>query len=213
LIGAVPTLAPSLWSRLVGVGHEEQPLSLVRSADACSRQIRRCAGVASSFQVSEYKIEPRPAKFARNLLSKDDCRATLRDEMEPHGPEMAFVVESATAPGIAEPLAGARAGPHVGVVGDASEPEREAPSGDAGEEMPLPQSSNVSWSQIGDASLIDNSRRDVAGCDQAAQPSHRERIDLVVQRGHSPASLPSRISRSRLRIPVSPQSSARSALI
>lgn len=69
-----------LPSEANGVGHEEQSLPLVRSADARSAQIRRPDGVTASFQVSENKVEPLEAKLARNLLSKDDWRATLADE-------------------------------------------------------------------------------------------------------------------------------------
>jgi hypothetical protein len=65
-------LPPSFQSRVVGVGHEPQPLPDVRRADARSAQIRRPDGVALSFQVSLNKVEPPKAVFACNLLAKDD---------------------------------------------------------------------------------------------------------------------------------------------
>jgi hypothetical protein len=54
---------PSFQSRVVGVGHPNKPeaLSDVRRADARSAQISRPAGVARSFQVSLYKVEPTEA--------------------------------------------------------------------------------------------------------------------------------------------------------
>jgi hypothetical protein len=50
-------------------------------ADARSAEINRPAGVARSFQVSLYKVEPAEAVLARNLLAKDDWRAALADEV------------------------------------------------------------------------------------------------------------------------------------
>jgi len=64
-----------------GVGHPIQPVSDVRSTDARRRKRDRPDGVIQGFQVSLYKVEPRICVLARNLLSKDDCRAALRDEM------------------------------------------------------------------------------------------------------------------------------------
>jgi hypothetical protein len=58
-----------------------EALSDMRRAEARSAGIRRPAGVARSFQVSLYKVEPTEAVFARNLLAKDDWRATLVDEV------------------------------------------------------------------------------------------------------------------------------------
>jgi hypothetical protein len=44
----------------------------MRRTDAASRQNGRPNGVAESFQVSENKVEPRPAVRSRNLLPNDD---------------------------------------------------------------------------------------------------------------------------------------------
>jgi hypothetical protein len=55
-------------------------LSDVGRADARSAGIDRPDGVARSFHVSLYKVEPSEAVFARNLLAKDDWRAALLNE-------------------------------------------------------------------------------------------------------------------------------------
>jgi hypothetical protein len=53
----------------------------MRRAEARSAGIDRPAGVARSFHVSLYKVEPSKSVFARNLLAKDDWRAALADEV------------------------------------------------------------------------------------------------------------------------------------
>jgi hypothetical protein len=58
----------------------------MRRTDARSAQICRPDGVALAFQVSVNKVEPSEAVLARNLLSKDDERLALLDEMEPVRP-------------------------------------------------------------------------------------------------------------------------------
>jgi hypothetical protein len=70
----------------VGVGHPKQSLSDMRSAEARSAQIDRPAGVARCFQVSLYKVDPSKSVFTRNLLTKDDTRSTLADEVEKRWP-------------------------------------------------------------------------------------------------------------------------------
>jgi hypothetical protein len=51
---------PDLKSRICGVGqpNKPEPLSDMRRADARSAQISRPDGVARSFHVSAYKVEP-----------------------------------------------------------------------------------------------------------------------------------------------------------
>jgi hypothetical protein len=63
----------------------------MRRADARSAQICRPDGVARGFHVSAYKVEPTEAVLARNLLSKDDCRLALADEVVPMRPEVPLV--------------------------------------------------------------------------------------------------------------------------
>jgi hypothetical protein len=73
------------------VCHPVQSLSDVRRADAVCAQYRRPAGVAFSFQVSLYSIEPPLPNRSFNLLTKDCVRAALADEIEEDGPEMTGV--------------------------------------------------------------------------------------------------------------------------
>lgn len=58
----------------------------MRSGDATSRKIGRRAGVVDGFQVIANTVEPFESSTLGNLLSKDDCRATLLDEMEERRP-------------------------------------------------------------------------------------------------------------------------------
>jgi hypothetical protein len=76
-------LRVSDWS---GVGHPVESLSDMRRTEARSAEIERPAGVVLAFQVSENKVDPSEAVFARNLLSKDDIRAAFADEMEERRP-------------------------------------------------------------------------------------------------------------------------------
>ena len=70
-----------LTSFTFGVGHPVEALSDVRGTDARSAQINSPCGVARSFQVSLYKVEPLKAVFACNLFTKDDWRAALLNEV------------------------------------------------------------------------------------------------------------------------------------
>lgn len=64
------------------VSNPPEPLPLVRGADASSRQIGGCEGIANSRQVSAYAGEPFLPKRARNLLSKERLRLTHFDKAE-----------------------------------------------------------------------------------------------------------------------------------
>jgi hypothetical protein len=167
-------------SRAAGVGHEVQPLSGVRRTDARSAQIRRPDGVTASFQISENNVEPPEAILARNLLSKDDWRATLCDECEPCWPKMSRVANSFPLARVAERLAGAGSSPDVGVIGDAGEAEGVGPPTDSGEEVPLSRPSDICGAEIGDGTAVDLSWGDVVMGDEALQPSGCEGVVLVV---------------------------------
>jgi hypothetical protein len=58
----------------------------VRRTDARRRERDSPEGVAQGFQVSVYKVDPRLNSFCRNLLSNDDWRAALGDEVVEGGP-------------------------------------------------------------------------------------------------------------------------------
>jgi len=167
----------------VGVGHEPSSVPLVRRADA--RGLDRLAphGVAQGFQITSHSGEP--CSRSRNLLSKDDWRASLRDEAAELGPEVALVVEAALLTGNTERLAGTRAGPDGLIVRPSGKSKGVGPAADAGEEVALSESSKVCRRDVGDASLIDHPIRDVAGSNQVPQPCRRVGVDFVVVRGHS----------------------------
>jgi hypothetical protein len=121
----------------VGNGHEVEPLPDVRSTDARRAQIGRCAGVTRTFQVSENSVEPSEAIRARNLLSKDDARAALRDELVPLGPEMTLVDIASLSACARKRLAGAAPRPDRLIVGPSGRAECVRPDTDAGEEVGL----------------------------------------------------------------------------
>lgn len=152
----------------------------MRRPEARSAGISRPAGVALSFHVSVYKVEPAKSVLARNLLAKDNDRAADLDEIEERGPEMALVVESASRASSAERLARTTSGPYFAVVGPAGGSQSVAPHSNAGEEMALSISSKVSWLYLFDASFIDVSGRYRALLDELSQPRGRLRVDLVV---------------------------------
>ncbi len=122
-----------------GVGHGApvKALSEMRRTDPRSAQIGGPDGISQTFQVKAYSGEPVEARAARNLLSKDDCRAALRNEAPHLWPEVALVGGAPALSGDAERLAGAGSGPDQGLVRDAGESEGKGPSADAGEEVNL----------------------------------------------------------------------------
>jgi hypothetical protein len=76
----------SFQSRTVGVTHPVRSVADVRRTDARSRERHAPEGVTHAFQVSVYKVDPSIDSLARNLLSKDDWRPALRDEVLPGRP-------------------------------------------------------------------------------------------------------------------------------
>jgi hypothetical protein len=109
----------------------------VRRTDARSAQIGGPDSISQCFQVSSYSGEPRPSKFARNLLSKDDWRTALADEPQELGPQVPLVSLSLLLPGCAERLAGTTSGPNRPIIGPSCESKRKRPSPDPGEEVAL----------------------------------------------------------------------------
>ena len=69
-----------------GVGQPVESVADVRSPDARRRKRHRPDGVTQSFQVILNKVDPSVCVLARNLLSKDDLRLALFDEMEERWP-------------------------------------------------------------------------------------------------------------------------------
>lgn len=157
----------------------------MRRAEARSAGIDRPDGVVRSFQVSVYKVEPSEAVLACNLLAKDDVRATLRDETEEVGPEVAGVVEASALAGGAERLTWTRAGPNRTLVTPPGAAERVAPDANPGEEVTLGIASEVIGAHVLDAAVVHVAWRDVSGLDEFAQPRRRERIYLIVICAHA----------------------------
>jgi hypothetical protein len=58
----------------------------VRRTDARRRERDTPEGVTQGFHISVYKVDPIIDSFARNLLSKDDCRLADFDEVVEGGP-------------------------------------------------------------------------------------------------------------------------------
>lgn len=172
-----PSLAP-------GLGHEPQALADVRSTDARSRDTGRCEGVADSFHVILNKVEPAVPNRCFNLLTKDDRRAALLDEVKPEGPQVPLVVEPTTHACHAERLARAGTCPNRRAIQPPRPSEGVTPHADAGEEMALRESGKVVGANIKDAPFIYFTGRDMPGCNQVAQPLGRVGVNLVVIGGH-----------------------------
>ena len=130
----IPGSVPSVSA---GVGDEPEPLSDVGTARARSAQIRRRDGKTHSFQVSEYSVEPRPSKRARNLLSKDNWRPAGDNESIPIGPQVPLIRMSLLLACHRERLARATACPDWPLVRPPRPPQGQRPAPDPGEEVVL----------------------------------------------------------------------------
>ena len=188
LVGTFGHSDPSFQSRAVGVGHPPGTIPDVRAAEARSRKRDKPEGVTHAFQVSLYKIEPNASWSARNLLSNDNWRLALLDEMEESGPQVPLVSKPFSFACRAERLARTRSRPDRAIIGPSGFSEGVGPDTDPGEEVALSVSRKFIWPYIADIPFIDMARRDVAGRNQFAQPRRGEWIDLVVVGAHSPHS-------------------------
>jgi hypothetical protein len=83
----------------------------MRRADARSAQIAGPDFISQCFQVSSYSREPNAAILACNLLSKDNWRLALFNEISSVRPEMAFIVNSFSFTGDRKWLTGKGSGP------------------------------------------------------------------------------------------------------
>jgi hypothetical protein len=163
-----------------GVGHPIKPVPDVRSTDARRRERHRPEGVAHSFQVILYKVEPRPDIVARNLLSNDDWRAALADEMMEVRPQVPLVIKPSSFACRAERLARTGTGPNRSVVWPAGAAKGEAPDTDASEEVALAEATQVVWVNVLDASLVDDTCRNVPGGDEVSEPLGGVWVDFIV---------------------------------
>jgi len=149
-------------------------------ADARSAEINRPAGVARSFQVSLYKVEPTEAVLARNLLAKDDWRAADRNEVVESRPKVPLVSKPCAFACRAERLARARSGPNGPLVIPPGLAEGVGPDTDPGKEMALCVGANVIRRHVLYAALVHVAVRDVTLCDQFPQPGRCLGVELVV---------------------------------
>jgi hypothetical protein len=155
----------------------------VRGAEARSAQISRPEGVARSFHVSLYKVEPVEAVIACNLFAKDDWRRALADEVVECGPKMPLVSKPFSFACRAERLTGAASCPHGPVVVPSGKSQAIGPDADSGEEMALGVAAEVGGLEVSDVIFDHVSRCDGVSLDEFAQPRGRERVDLVVEDG------------------------------
>jgi hypothetical protein len=109
----------------------------VRRTDARRRERDRPEGVTHDFHVIAYKVDPRVRVLACNLLSKDDCRAALFDEVVEVGPQVPLVIKPSSLACRAERLARTGTSPNRSVVTPSGRPEGMGPDANACEEMAL----------------------------------------------------------------------------
>jgi hypothetical protein len=124
-------------SVLVGVGHPVETVTDVRSTDARRRKRDRPDPVSHAFQVILNKVDPRVCVTARNLLSKDRCRAALLDEVEERRPKVPLVSKPSSRACRAERLAGTGTSPNRSVVSPAGAAKCIAPDTGTGKEVAL----------------------------------------------------------------------------
>jgi hypothetical protein len=139
-----------LCARLaVAVGHEPQPVSGVRGADARCWKYDRPDGVTDTFQVSRNKVEPRPANRCINLFPKDDARAALLDEPVPGGPKVPLVSKRQSLACLAERLARRGTRPNKS-ISPSSQVERQLPAADSREKVRPVELPHVVWTNVPD---------------------------------------------------------------
>jgi len=169
----------------LGVGHPVEPVPDVRRTDARRRKRDRPEGVIQGFQVSAYKVDPRVCVFACNLLSKDDCRLALFDEVMEVGPQVPLVIKPSSLACRAERLARTGASPNRSVVAPSGRPEGMGPNANPGEKVALCETAQVAWVNIFNTPFIDIAWRDMASVDQVTQPLRSAWVYLVVVGGHT----------------------------
>jgi hypothetical protein len=137
-----------LVSITLGVGQSSnpvQPVSDVRRTDARRRKRDRPEGVTQGFHVSVYKVDPSVCVFACNLLTKDDVRLALLDEMVEGRPQVPLVSKPIAFACRAERLAGATSSPDGSIIWPSCAAQRVRPDSNSGEEVALGESSKLIW--------------------------------------------------------------------
>jgi hypothetical protein len=72
----------------------------------------------------------------------------------------------------------------MAIIGPPREAEGDRPSSDASEEMALGVAAQIVGLHVHDASLVNVAWRDVAGCDEVAEPLRCIGVDLVIVGWH-----------------------------
>jgi hypothetical protein len=168
----------------LGVGHPIKSVSDVRRTDARRRERDRPEGVTHGFHVSVYKVDPRVCVLACNLLSNDDCRLALFDEMVEGWPQVPLVIKPSAFACRAERLARTGTSPNRSVVAPSGGSQGMAPNADAGEEVALGEAAQVAWVNIFNTPFVNITGRNVAGINQVAQPLGGCWVDFVVVGSH-----------------------------
>jgi hypothetical protein len=154
----------------------------VGRVDGTSRDNGRPAGVADAFQVSKDSVEPMRANRCRNLFSHKDSGPSGTGEAKQVGPQVPVIGGAALLSCNRKRLARRGTCPELALVGPAGEAGGERPSTDAGEEMALRVTEQISRCNVNNRSLIYVSGRKVSGVNQVAQPLGCVRVVLVVVR-------------------------------
>jgi hypothetical protein len=140
----------------------------VWSADARSAKINRPCGVARSFQVSAYTVEPFKPCPACHLFASDDRRPEGCDQAVHLWPEVPFICGPCSLAGVAEGLARAGASPEGSVVGPLGEACGVTPPSNTGEEMDLGVSFEVVGLHINNTPFIHDAGGNQLGSNQVA---------------------------------------------
>jgi hypothetical protein len=127
-----------------------------------------------------YKVQPSESIVARNLLSKDDWRLALADEVVECGPQVPLISKPCSFACRAERLTRTGSRPHRTVLRPPGELECETPSSDACEEVALGEACEFAGYNVLDGSLVHNSIWDVSSLDEFAQPGCGFWIVLIV---------------------------------
>jgi hypothetical protein len=131
-----------------------------------------------------YKVDPRFCSLACNLLSKDDCRAALRDEVGEGGPEVPLVRKPSAFTCRAERLARARASPDGLIVRPSGKTQGVSPSSNAGKEVTMAIACKVTGHNVFNAAFINMPIGDVSLLDQLTKPGCRLFVKFVVVDAH-----------------------------
>ena len=111
--------------------------------DAASWQAGAPDGISIGLQVMANSGEPFTSIRARNLFSKDNCRAALGDEAVKSGPEVSFVDMALSLSSDRKRLTWHAGGPDFAIRGPAGELEGMGPAADSGEEVALSADGDV----------------------------------------------------------------------